>query len=91
MEYVVYYFIGINILSFLIFGVDKAKATKNKWRIPEKYLFMITFFGGSIGSLLAMRQFRHKTQKSDFLSVIYLIIIIQILIISFVTYHYFKS
>lgn len=44
-------------------AIDKYKAEKNKWRIPEMTLFLITFLGGGIGTIFGMKKFRHKTQK----------------------------
>lgn len=63
---IVIYFIIINILGFLIMYIDKQKAKKGKWRIPEKTLFIITALGGGIGTIAGMYTFRHKTQKIAF-------------------------
>lgn len=60
------YFIGINFLTFLIFGVDKWKARRGKWRIPEDTLIWLSIVGGSVGALVGMYLFRHKTQKRKF-------------------------
>ena len=60
------YLIFINILTFLTFGIDKWKARKGKWRIPEGTLIWMSVLGGSIGALLGMYLFRHKTQKRKF-------------------------
>ena len=91
VEYLVYYLIGINFITYLLFGIDKAKATKKKWRIPEKYLFLSTFLGGSIGAIIGMKQFHHKTQKSEFKSVIFIIILVQLAIISFLGWQFYKE
>ena len=56
------YLIGINILTFLIFGADKWKAKRDKWRIPEDTLIWLAVAGGSVGALLGMNLFRHKTK-----------------------------
>lgn len=56
----------VNALTFLIFGWDKLCAKKNWWRIPEKTLLTLAFFGGSLGAFLGMRIFRHKTQHKQF-------------------------
>ncbi|MBP5538850.1 MAG: DUF1294 domain-containing protein [Bacteroidales bacterium] len=66
MRAVVIYLLGINILTFLVFGIDKRKARKGKWRIPEATLIGMSVAGGSIGALLGMHLFRHKTQKRKF-------------------------
>ena len=60
------YLIVINILTFLIFGIDKWKAQRGKWRIPEATLIWMSIIGGSIGALVGMYLFRHKTQKRKF-------------------------
>ncbi len=60
------YLIGINILTFLIFGIDKWKARRGKWRIPEGTLIWMSIAGGSIGALVGMYLFRHKTKKRKF-------------------------
>lgn len=60
------YLIIINIIGFLIMYIDKKKAEKGKWRIPEKKLFIITALGGGIGTIAGMYTFRHKTQKPEF-------------------------
>lgn len=60
------YFIVINIIGFFIMWLDKRKAIKGSWRIPEKTLFIITALGGGIGTIAGMYTFRHKTQKIQF-------------------------
>lgn len=62
----IWYLIGINILSFLTYGIDKKLAQKKLYRISEYTLFVISFFGGSVGSLLGMKFFHHKTKKKIF-------------------------
>lgn len=58
--------IVINIVAFLMYGIDKAKAKRGAWRIPEATLLGIAFFGGSVGAFLGMRVFRHKTKHARF-------------------------
>ena len=86
MEYVIYTLIGINLITYLIFGIDKVKAKNKSWRIPEKTLLTLAFFGGSLGAIIGMIQFRHKTQKSEFKNIIYLIILVQVALLVFVGY-----
>ncbi len=63
---IIIYFIIINLIGFFIMWLDKNKAKKGRWRIPEKTLFLITALGGGIGTILGMYVFRHKTQKLNF-------------------------
>lgn len=63
----IYYFVIINILSFILFGIDKKRSIKKEYRIPEKILFLITFLGGAFGSLFGMFFFHHKNRKLKFL------------------------
>ena len=60
------YFLIINVIGFLAMGIDKLKAKKDWWRIPEGTLLMITILGGGIGSILGIYTFRHKTKKLKF-------------------------
>ncbi len=66
MRNIIIYVIIINIIGFLAMYIDKQKAKKGKWRIPEKTLFIITALGGGIGTIAGMYTFRHKTQKPAF-------------------------
>ncbi len=75
-----YYLILINIIGFILILVDKIKACKNKWRIKENTLLFISIIGGSIGELISMLIFHHKTKKNKFIIFIPLLIIIQIII-----------
>ncbi len=75
-----YYLILINIIGFILILVDKIKACKNKWRIKENTLLFISIIGGSIGELISMLIFHHKTKKNKFIIFIPLLIIIQSII-----------
>ncbi len=66
MQNIIIYLIIINIIGFLVMYIDKQKAKKGKWRIPEKTIFIITVLGGGIGTISGMYTFRHKTQKLHF-------------------------
>ena len=72
------YLIGINILTFLIFGADKWKAKRDKWRIPEDTLIWLAIVGGSVGALLGMYLFRHKTKHRKFQIGIPVILLVQL-------------
>lgn len=82
---IIIYFIIINIIGFLIMYIDKQKAKKGKWRIPEKVLFIITALGGGIGTIAGMYTFRHKTQKIAFVIGFPAITILEILAIIYLT------
>lgn len=81
-ESLLFYVVIINLLGFFIMYIDKSKAINNKWRVPEKTLLSIAILGGSIGSLLGMHTFRHKTKHPKFTLGIPVIIICQLLLIS---------
>ena len=88
MQVSVLYLIVINILTFLVFGIDKRKARKGRWRIPEATLIGLSAAGGSIGALLGMRLFRHKTQKRKFTLGIPAILIAQAALACFLLLRY---
>ena len=77
----IYYLIGINVLTFLFYGIDKWKARKKKWRIPENTLIWLAVAGGSIGALLGIYVFRHKTKHKKFTLGIPAILIVQIVLL----------
>lgn len=68
----------INITSFIFMGADKYKARHNKWRIPEKTLFLLAIIGGSIGGICGIYTFHHKTLHKKFTIGFPAILIIQI-------------
>lgn len=80
------YLLIINLLGFLIMLIDKQRAIHKEWRIPEKTLIGISFFGGAIGMLLGMSSFRHKTKHKKFTIGIPFILLMQICL----TILYFK-
>lgn len=65
-KYVLLYLLIINVVGFLAMGIDKLKAKKEWWRIPEGTLMMICLLGGGIGTITGMYKFRHKTKKLKF-------------------------
>ena len=60
------YLIALNLLAFGLMGLDKSRARRGAWRIPEKTLFLAALLGGSLGGNLGMQIFRHKTKKRAF-------------------------
>ncbi len=74
------YLIVINIVTFIVYGVDKSKARKNEWRISEKVLILLAVVGGSVGALLGMYAFHHKTQHFKFSIGVPLILVLQVVL-----------
>ncbi|MDY4852750.1 MAG: DUF1294 domain-containing protein [Prevotella sp.] len=77
-QYSLYYLLVINSLAFILFGLDKHKAKKAQWRIPEATLLTMAAIGGSIGAWAGMKIWHHKTLHKKFKYGIPVIIIIQI-------------
>ena len=63
---IVYALIGINVLTFTVYGIDKFKAKHGSWRISEATLLLLAVIGGSIGALLGMKVWHHKTMHKKF-------------------------
>lgn len=78
IKIVIIYVLGMNLAGFAMMGIDKAKAVRHKWRIPEMTLFLVALLGGSIGSWIGMYTFRHKTKHIQFVVGIPLILVVQI-------------
>ena len=79
--YILLYLGIINLVGFLLMGIDKAKAKRHAYRIPEATLFSVAIFGGSIGSIIGMYTFRHKTKHKSFVIGMPAILVAQIIII----------
>ena len=73
-----YYLIVVNILTFAVYGIDKWKAKQGSWRISEATLLMLAVIGGTIGALLGMQVWRHKTMHKKFKYGLPLILLAQI-------------
>ena len=78
MEEIICYLLAVNIVTFILYGIDKYKAKKGKWRISEATLLTMAAIGGSIGALAGMRLWHHKTMHKKFKYGIPLIIILQV-------------
>ena len=78
MEEIICFLLAINIATFLLYGIDKYKAKKNKWRISEATLLTMAAIGGSIGAWAGMRLWHHKTMHKKFRYGIPMIIIVQV-------------
>lgn len=83
------YFMIINLVGFVMMCVDKQLAIHHKNRVPEKVLFLIAIFGGSLGSILGMYAFRHKTKHVSFVIGMPVILIIQLVLVYFVIHNIF--
>ena len=77
IRYLLWYLAAVNLVTFTVYGVDKAKARRGAWRVPEKTLFLLPLLGGSLGALLGMLTFRHKTKHWYFVWGIPLILLAQ--------------
>ena len=84
-EALLYYLIVINIVTFLVYGIDKWKAKQGSWRISEATLLILAAIGGSIGALLGMKIWHHKTMHKKFKYGLPLIPIIQIILIGYLS------
>ena len=60
MRYIMWYLLAINIVTFFLYGIDKQKARKKRWRIPEATLLSMAALGGSVGACVGMQIFRHN-------------------------------
>lgn len=76
------YLAVVNLIGFALMGIDKHKAEKRAFRIPEATLFVVALIGGSIGSILGMYTFRHKTRHRRFVYGMPLILFLQIILIA---------
>lgn len=79
LKAVIIYLAAVNIITFIMFGADKARAVKDKWRISEAALILAALLGGSIGALAGMRIFHHKTKHRKFTIGIPVILALQII------------
>lgn len=79
MEKILFIYLLIaNVITLVIYGIDKWKARHDRWRVPESVLIFLAISGGSLGALLAMRLFHHKTKKNKFAFGIPIILVLQI-------------
>ena len=81
LKYLLYYLTAINLVTFLVYGVDKLRAKRGAWRIPEKTLFLLPILGGSVGAIAGMKVFHHKTKHWYFKYGLPLILILQLALV----------
>lgn len=80
-DFIILYVAAVNVISFIVMGVDKRRAVKRAFRVPESTLFVLTIIGGSIGSIAGMHLFHHKTRHWYFLYGMPVILALQIILI----------
>lgn len=90
MKYLLIYLLTVNAAAFLLMHIDKQKARKKKWRIPEDTLMGFAAIGGSIGTLMGMYTFRHKTLHKKFTLGVPAILLAQIAAAAVVYWMYFQ-
>ena len=78
-----YYLLAINVVAFIVYGIDKYKAKKAKWRISEATLLLLAILGGSIGAWMGMKVWHHKTMHKKFKYGIPAILLIQIALMTY--------
>ena len=86
-----YYLIVLNIVTFLVYGIDKWKAKKGSWRISEATLLILAVVGGSIGALFGMKVWHHKTLHKKFKYGLPLILLAQIALIALLVWNCSQS
>lgn len=75
------YYICVNIIAFILYGLDKKYAREGRWRIPEKTLLGIAMIGGAAGAWIGMQTFRHKTKHMSFRTLVPLLAVVHVWII----------
>ena len=86
-----YYLLGINAVAFIMYGIDKYKAKKAKWRIPEATLLLLAVLGGSIGAWMGKKVWHHKTMHKKFKYGIPAILLIQIALMTYLHVNLWKQ
>jgi uncharacterized membrane protein YsdA (DUF1294 family) len=85
---IVFYLVIINIFTFLLYGIDKWKAKRKRWRIPESVLLGMAAVGGSIGAWLGMHVWHHKTQHKKFRYGVPVILVAQVALLVWLVVKY---
>lgn len=86
LQIIIYALFALNLITFIIYGIDKFKAKKSKWRIPESTLLLLAVIGGSIGAWLGLQVWRHKTQHKKFFIGIPMILTLQVIATIYILY-----
>ena len=86
LQIIIYALFALNLITFIIYGIDKFKAKKAKWRISEATLLLLAVIGGSIGAWLGLQVWRHKTQHKKFFIGIPMILTLQVIATIYILY-----
>lgn len=81
------WYLVINLAAFILYGIDKRKAVKQAWRIPESRLILVAVLGGGLGAWLGMKVFHHKTKHIKFTVFVPLFLILHILLIAYLIFY----
>ena len=84
MKWLMYYLIVVNLLTWIIYGIDKWKAKRRAWRIPERTLLLLAAAGGCTGALAGMLMFRHKTRKLKFMIGVPVIFVVESIFFAYI-------
>ena len=80
---IIFYYVVVNLVAFIMYGIDKNRAIKKEWRISEKSQILVSLAGGAFGALLGMHVIRHKTRHIKFQLIIPLTVIVHFVVIYF--------
>lgn len=86
IQVVLYYLLAVNVAAFAAYGIDKYKASHDKWRIPEATLLWFVVLGGALGALLGMRVWHHKTKHWKFRILVPLFLVLWLAAIGYYLY-----
>ena len=84
MGLLILYLVVVNAAAFVIYGVDKRKAIRDKWRIPEATLVGLAVIGGAFGAFLGMRVWHHKTHKWKFRILVPVFLLLWVIVIGYI-------
>jgi len=87
MELLLIYLLLMNLIAFFLYGIDKWKAKKHVWRIPESTLLLSAAMGGALGAYLGMKVFHHKTLHTSFRIIVPLSLVVWIVILGCIFLH----
>lgn len=81
------FLLAVNIIAFFAFGADKRRAMRGQWRISESTLLLLSAIGGSIGAIIGMKVWRHKTRHAKFIYGVPAILLIQAFLLIFICFN----